>query len=76
MGHLDGRRTKMDILDYESTVRPEWWLKQLENCDWAGGQHLYATLTDGRFHKLYGDRTRLLILADGSRLVSFCTYAE
>ena len=66
----------MDILDYESTVRPEWWLKQLEKCDWSGGQHLYDVLTDGRFHKMYGEKTRLLILADGSKLVSFCTYAE
>ena len=66
----------MDILDLERTVKPEWWLKQLENCDWTGGQHLYAVLTDGRFHSLYGEKARLLILADGTRLASFCTYAE
>ena len=66
----------MDILDYERTVKPEWWLKQLEDCDWGGGRFLYSVLAEGRFHELYGDRTRLLILADGTRLASFCTYAE
>ena len=66
----------MDILDYESTVKPDWWLKQLADCDWSGGQHLYAVLKEGRFHSLYGEKTRLLLLTDGTRLVSFCTYAE
>ena len=66
----------MDILDYERTVRPEWWLKQIAECDWAGGRYLHTVLTENRFHRLYGETSRLLILADGTRLVSFCTYAE
>lgn len=74
--YLNERHMKMDILDYERTVKPEWWLKQIGDCDWAGGQHLYAVLKENRFHSLYGEKSRLLILADGTRLVSFCTYAE
>ena len=65
----------MDILDYESTVRPDWWLKQIADCDWAGGQYLYSQLAEGRFHEHYGERARLLLLADGTKLASFCTYA-
>ena len=66
----------MDILDYERTVKPDWWLKQMAGCDWGGGRFLYTVLTENRFHALYGEKTRLLILADGTKLVSFCTYAE
>ena len=66
----------MDILDYESTVRPEWWLKQIGDCDWAGARYLYTLLTENRFHELCGEKARLLLLTDGTKLVSFCTYAE
>ena len=66
----------MDILDYERTVNPAWWLKQLAKCDWPAGQFLYTALKEKRFHGLYGEKARLLMLADGSKLVSFCTYAE
>ena len=67
---------KMDILDLEWTVSPDWWLKQLAGCDWAAGKHLHTLLTENRFHKLYGEKSRILILADGTKLVSFCSYAE
>lgn len=66
----------MDILDLETTVRPEWWLKQMKDSDWGGGRHLYTLLTEKRFHGLFGETARVLILADGPKLVSFCTYAE
>ncbi len=66
----------MDILDLEHTLRPEWWLKQIADCDWAAGQYLYQLLTENRFHDLCGEKARVLLLADGTKLVSFCTYAE
>ena len=46
----------MDILDYESTVRPEWWLKQIGDCDWAGARYLYTLLTENRFHGKRSDQ--------------------
>ena len=66
----------MDIIDYESTVNPFWWKKQIAACEWAGGQFLYQCLEEKRFHALYGEKAHLLLLADGSRLAAFCTYAE
>ena len=66
----------MNVLDYEHTIRPEWWLKQIEGCDWTGAQYLYTLLTENRFHELCGKNARLLLLTDGTKLVSFCTYAE
>ena len=66
----------MEILDLERTVRPEWWLKQIADCDWAGGQYLCQLLTEKRFHEHCGDTARVLLLVNGPKLVSFCTYAE
>ena len=66
----------MDILDLERTVRPEWWLKQMKECDWIAGQFLYTLLKEERFHRLYGEKAQVLILADGPKLAAFCTYAE
>ena len=66
----------MDILDYESTINPDWWLKQIAECDWIAGQYLHTLLAEHRFHAEYGEKSRLLLLADGTKLVSFCSYAE
>lgn len=66
----------MDILDYEHTVKPDWWLKQLDDCDWTAGEYLYTLLKENRFHEMCGEKARVLMLADGAKLVSFCTYAE
>lgn len=66
----------MDILDLERTVNPDWWLNRIAACDWNAGPFLYARLKDGTFHERYGESARVLILADGTRLVSFCIYAE
>ena len=66
----------MDILDFEKTENPACWLNQMENCDWKAGRFLYTLLREDRFHTLYGEKARVLMLADGQKLVSFCTYAE
>ena len=66
----------MDVLDYENTVRPEWWLRQIGDSDWTGGQYLFSLLKENRFHEQCGETARLLLLANGAKLAAFCTYAE
>jgi len=66
----------LDILDYENTVNPAWWLRQMEGCDWIAGRYLHSLLKEGKFHALCGEKARVLLLADGTRLASFCTYAQ
>ena len=58
----------MDILDLERTVKPEWWIRQMADCDWIAGQYLYTLLSENRFHALYGYKSRVLALADGKVL--------
>ena len=66
----------MDILEYGNTINPDWWLKRIAGSDWTAGQHLHELLKEGRFHSECGEKARLLLLTDGSRLAGFCVYAE
>ena len=66
----------MVIIDYFNTVNPAFWLNRLSQCDWTAGQYLHQLLKEDRFHELCGKKARVLMLTDGTKLVSFCTYAE
>ena len=66
----------MVIIDYEKTENPGYWLDLLNRCDWSAGRFLHRILEENRFHELYGEKARVLMLTDGVDLVSFCTYAE
>jgi Acetyltransferase (GNAT) family. len=66
----------MDILDLENTVNPAWWIRQLGQCEWAAGTALYRALKENRFHTLYGQKARVLMAVNGTKLAAFCTYAE
>ena len=48
----------------------------IQKSDWGAGQYLYELLRDHRLKELCGESTKVLLLADGEQLVSFCTYAE
>ena len=52
------------------------WLNEIQKSDWSAGQYLYELLRDHRLKELCGESTKVLLLADGEQLVSFCTYAE
>ena len=66
----------MDIQIYEDAANREQWLEQLKNCDWKAGAFLYSLLKENRFHERYGEKAKVLLLTDGTKLASFCTYAE
>ena len=66
----------MEILSYFDTANREQWMEQIGGSDWTAGQFLHELLRDNRFHSKAGESAQLLLLTDGSRLASFCTYAE
>ena len=43
---------------------------------WEGDRIFHRLLKEDRFHEFYGKKARVLMLTDGTNLVSFCTYAE
>ena len=66
----------MEIVDFFSSPDREHWMSQLRKCDWSAGGFLCRLIDEGRFHALTGAWSRLLLLTDGDRLASFCTFCE
>lgn len=66
----------MKIIEFFSTDNKEYWLSKMKECDWGAGQYLEKLLREEKLKQLVGDSTKVLMLADGENLVSFCTFAE
>ena len=67
---------ELRIIEYFSSDEQSSWLDQIQKSDWDAGQYLCELLRDHRLKELCGESTKVLMLADGEQLVSFCTYAE
>ena len=61
----------MEIFDYFSTEQRSW-IDKIRVCDWGAAKFLAELLEQNRFHKVLGNGS-LFIMADGEKLVSFCT---
>lgn len=61
----------MEIFDYFSTEQRSW-IDKIRVCDWGAAKFLAELLEQNRFHKALGNGS-LFIMADGDKLVSFCT---
>ena len=66
----------MKIVEFYNCDNRDHWLNEIKRSDWDAGQFLFELLRDDRLKKLCGERTRVFLLTDGEKLVSFCTYAE
>lgn len=66
----------MKILEFDAVKDKEYWLEQIKQSDWRVGQYLYQLLRDGQLKELCGAATKVLLLTEGERLISFCTLAE
>lgn len=66
----------MQVIDYYSSARQEHWLNEIKKSDWSAGQYLYELLSEHKFKTVTGEKSKVLLLVDGDKLISFCTYAE
>lgn len=66
----------MKIIEYFSTENKEPWLAQIAECDWGAGQYLHYLLKENKLLELVGKNSRVLMLTEGDKLISFCTLAE
>lgn len=66
----------MQVIEYFSCDRPEYWLGQIKKSDWGAGQFLYELLSENKLKDAVGENARVLMLTEGDDLISFCTYAE
>ena len=71
-----GDKTVMQIIEFFECGNQSHWIDEIDKCDWRAGAFLRSLLLENRLKELCGESTRLLLLADGEKLVSFCTLAE
>lgn len=67
---------EMNVISFYESSRQAHWLAEIEKSDWRGGAFLYRLLRDGTFFDACGAGARVLLLTQGDRLISFCTYVE
>lgn len=66
----------MKVINYFESDKQEQWLESLKACEWGAGKFLYELLSQGKFFEAIGENSKVLLLVDGDKLISFCTYAE
>ena len=67
---------QVQIIEYFSSYRQEYWLEQIGKSDWSAGQELYELLREDKFRDRSGETSKVLMLVDEDELISFCIYAE
>ncbi len=66
----------MEIIGYFDSDNKAHWLSEIAKSDWRAGAYLHNILTDGSFFEILGEGSELFLLADGDKLISFCTYSK
>ena len=66
----------MEIIDFYANDNKDHWLSEINKSDWRAGKYLFELLRDQKLKELCGESTKVLLLIDGDKLLSFCTYAE
>lgn len=66
----------MKIQYYLSSDNKEHWIKEISRSKWRAASYLVSILRENKFRELFGETAELLLLTEGDKLLSFCTYAE
>lgn len=66
----------MEIFDYYACDNRDHWLSEIKKSDWEAWKFLYELLRDQKLKELCGDSTKVLLLIDNDKMISFCTYVE
>ena len=65
----------LEIMEYFTAENREHWLEEIGRCEWGAGKYLHSLLSENSLKKAVGETALVLMLAEGERLVSFCTFA-
>ncbi len=66
----------MEVISFYENERQRHWLDEIGKSDWSAGAYLYQLLRDGTFFNTVGEGSKLLLLTDEDKLISFCTFAK
>ncbi len=61
-----------EVLNYFEDSYQEYWRQQMLRTDWPDAKTLVKILEDGTFFEKFGENAKLLLLADGETLISYC----
>lgn len=65
----------MKIIEYYTSENQAHWLAEIQKSDWDAGQYLARLLAEDKLQETVGENALVLMLTDGDKLVSFCTYS-
>lgn len=66
----------MRIFDFFDESGQLYWINKIKACDWGAAKFLSELLEQQRFFETLGEGSKLLMIADGDKLVSFATLAH
>ena len=66
----------MILTELDAADNKEQLLEEIRSCGWNAGPFLYKLFHDGKIKDLLGESTKVFVLTDGDKLVSFCTLSE
>ncbi len=66
----------MKIIEYFASDDKNHWLSEIEKSDWSAGHFLHKLLKNGELKTATGENTKVLLLTEEEKLVSFCTFAD
>lgn len=65
----------MEIIEFFTSGNRQHWLDRIAESDWGAGSYLAQLLRENRLKEVLGETALVLLLTEGNRLVSFCTFA-
>ena len=56
--------------------KEQYILDYFKNCEWGAAKFLYSLIDEDKLYKTLGENTKVVVLLDGEKVVSFATYAD
>ena len=63
----------MRILEFNNE---QYIIEYLKDCPWGAGKFLYSLIAEDKVYDVLGEMTKIIVLVDDEKVVSFATYAQ
>lgn len=63
----------MKVIEFE---KEQYILEYFKNCEWGAAKFLYSLIIEDRLYNVLGNDTKVIVLVDDEKVVSFATYAN
>lgn len=63
----------MEIIEFKNE---QFIIDYLGNCSWGSAKFLYNLIIENKVEEVLGDKTKIIVLADNQKVISFATYAK